>query len=112
MTALDKNGLTVIMSPSKGSGCLNIVMTASNKSLNTLDQFLFQVGYWNNSGGDILRTIEVLIVGIPELLSPKSFKNSLFEKYCHDSDFITTSFSAVAHEKQMTVIDVVKRRIF
>lgn len=43
MTALDKNGLTVIMTPRKGNGCLNIVMTASNSSLNTLDQFLFQV---------------------------------------------------------------------
>lgn len=43
MTALDKNGLTVIMTPRKGNGCLNIVMTASNNSLNTLDQFLFQV---------------------------------------------------------------------
>lgn len=43
MTALDKNGLTVIMTPRKGNGCLNIVMTASNNSLNTLDQFMFQV---------------------------------------------------------------------
>lgn len=45
MTALDKNGLTVVMSPRKGNGCLHIVMTATNNSLNTLDQFLFQVHY-------------------------------------------------------------------
>lgn len=43
MTALDKAGLTVVMSPRKANGCLTIVMTASNNSLNTLDQFLFQV---------------------------------------------------------------------
>lgn len=44
MTALDKNGLTVLMTPRKGNnGCLTIVMTATNSSLNTLDQFLFQV---------------------------------------------------------------------
>lgn len=43
MTALDKNGLTVVMSPRKANGCLTIVMTASNNSLNALDQFLFQV---------------------------------------------------------------------
>lgn len=50
MTALDKNGLTVVMSPRKGNGCLNIVMTASNNSLNMLDQFLFQVRRKRNVG--------------------------------------------------------------
>lgn len=47
LTALDKNGLNVTLVPSKNGdgandGCLRIVMLATNNSLNTLEQYLFQ----------------------------------------------------------------------
>ncbi|GAB0093250.1 AP-1 complex subunit gamma [Sergentomyia squamirostris] len=42
MTALEKNGLSVVLAPRKTSGCLHVIMTATNTSLNTLEQFLFQ----------------------------------------------------------------------
>lgn len=48
LTALDKNGLNVILVPQKNngiavtSGCLRVIMTATNNSLNTLEQYLFQ----------------------------------------------------------------------
>lgn len=70
MTALDKNGLTVIMSPRKGNGCLNIVMTASNNSLNSLDQFLFQV----RDGQRITRSIFLINFLNFQAAVPKSFQ--------------------------------------
>lgn len=42
VTALDKNGILVQLVPTKGSGCLQIFMTTTNSSLNTIEQFLFQ----------------------------------------------------------------------
>lgn len=46
LTALDKNGLNVILVPQKNTGgnngCLRVIMTATNNSLNTLEQYLFQ----------------------------------------------------------------------
>ncbi|XP_055712406.1 AP-1 complex subunit gamma-1 isoform X4 [Phlebotomus papatasi] len=42
LTALEKNGLSVVLQPRKASGCLHVIMTATNSSLNTLEQFLFQ----------------------------------------------------------------------
>lgn len=48
ITALDKNGLNVTLVPNKitgdgtNSGCVRIVMMATNNSLNTLEQYLFQ----------------------------------------------------------------------
>uniref|UniRef100_A0A336M762 AP-1 complex subunit gamma n=1 Tax=Culicoides sonorensis TaxID=179676 RepID=A0A336M762_CULSO len=43
ITAFNKNGIVVDLLPRKGSECLTIVMTATNSSLNTLEQYLFQV---------------------------------------------------------------------
>lgn len=43
LVALDKNGIFCQMSPQRGQGCLQIFMTATNNSLNTVEQFLFQV---------------------------------------------------------------------
>lgn len=42
LTALDKNGINVILVPQKSSGCLQVMMTATNSSLSTVEQFLFQ----------------------------------------------------------------------
>lgn len=47
LTALDKNGLNVILVPQKnvggdGNGCLRVIMSATNNSINTLEQYLFQ----------------------------------------------------------------------
>ncbi|XP_055681469.1 AP-1 complex subunit gamma-1 isoform X3 [Lutzomyia longipalpis] len=42
LTALEKNGLSVVLAPRKASGCLHVIMTATNSSLNTVEQFLFQ----------------------------------------------------------------------
>lgn len=42
LTALDKNGVFVQLSPQRGNGCLQVIMTATNNSLNNLEQFLFQ----------------------------------------------------------------------
>lgn len=48
LTALDKNGLNVILVPQKNVGdglsgsCLRVIMSATNNSLNTLEQYLFQ----------------------------------------------------------------------
>lgn len=48
LTALDKNGLNVILVPQKNasdgtnSGCLRVIMSATNNSMNTLEQYLFQ----------------------------------------------------------------------
>lgn len=44
ITALDKNGLNITLVPKKsvGDGCLQVVMQATNNSLNTLEQYLFQ----------------------------------------------------------------------
>lgn len=47
LTALDKNGLNVILVPQKnvsgdGNGCLRVIMSATNNSKNTLEQYLFQ----------------------------------------------------------------------
>ncbi|XP_063707447.1 AP-1 complex subunit gamma-1 isoform X3 [Culicoides brevitarsis] len=43
ITAFNKNGILVDLLPRKGADCLTIVMTATNSSLNTLEQYLFQV---------------------------------------------------------------------
>lgn len=42
LTALDKNGINVVLVPQKSSGCLQVMMTATNSSLSTVEQFLFQ----------------------------------------------------------------------
>lgn len=42
LTALDKNGISVVLVPQKVGGCLQVSMTATNSSLTQLDQFLFQ----------------------------------------------------------------------
>lgn len=42
LTALDKNGINVILVPQRTSGCLQVMMTATNNSLTTVEQFLFQ----------------------------------------------------------------------
>lgn len=42
LTALDKNGLLVQLLAKYSGGCLQIVMTAVNNSLSTLEQYLFQ----------------------------------------------------------------------
>uniref|UniRef100_A0A1L8DVQ8 AP-1 complex subunit gamma n=1 Tax=Nyssomyia neivai TaxID=330878 RepID=A0A1L8DVQ8_9DIPT len=42
LTALEKNGLSVVLAPRKANGCLHVIMTATNSSLNTVEQFLFQ----------------------------------------------------------------------
>lgn len=42
LTALDKNGISVVLVPQKVAGCLQVLITATNSSLNSLDQFLFQ----------------------------------------------------------------------
>lgn len=42
LTALDKNGISVVLVPQKIAGCLQVLMTATNSSLTTLEQFLFQ----------------------------------------------------------------------
>lgn len=47
LTALDKNGLNVILVPQKnvggdGNGCLRVIMSATNNTMNTLEQYLFQ----------------------------------------------------------------------
>ncbi|XP_059618956.1 AP-1 complex subunit gamma-1 isoform X2 [Phlebotomus argentipes] len=42
LTALEKNGLSVVLAPRNASGCLHVIMTATNTSLNTMEQFLFQ----------------------------------------------------------------------
>lgn len=42
LTALDKNGLGVFLLPSKSNGFLQIMMTATNNSATSLEQFLFQ----------------------------------------------------------------------
>lgn len=43
LTALDKNGLSIILVPQKmAGGCLQVLMTATNSSLQTIEQFLFQ----------------------------------------------------------------------
>lgn len=49
LTALDKNGLNVILVPQKnvgdaitGNKCLRVIMSATNNSNNTLEQYLFQ----------------------------------------------------------------------
>lgn len=44
ITALDKNGLNITLVPSKsvGDGCCRVIMLATNNSLNTLEQYLFQ----------------------------------------------------------------------
>lgn len=43
LTALDKNGLSIILVPQKiVGGCLQVLMTATNSSLQTIEQFLFQ----------------------------------------------------------------------
>lgn len=48
ITALDKNGLNVTLVPNKiagdgtNSGCVRVVMIATNNSLNTLEQYLVQ----------------------------------------------------------------------
>ncbi|KAJ6638465.1 AP-1 complex subunit gamma-1, partial [Pseudolycoriella hygida] len=42
LTALDKNGISVVLVPQKVVGCLQVLMTATNSSLATLEQFLFQ----------------------------------------------------------------------
>ena len=42
LTALDKNGINVILVPQKIAGCLQVLMTATNNSLATVEQFLFQ----------------------------------------------------------------------
>lgn len=48
LVALDKNGIFCQMSPQRGQGCLQIFMTATNNSLNTVEQFLFQVIFIKN----------------------------------------------------------------
>lgn len=42
LTALDKNGISVVLVPQRIAGCLQVIMTATNSSLTTLEQFLFQ----------------------------------------------------------------------
>ncbi|XP_037028092.1 AP-1 complex subunit gamma-1 isoform X4 [Bradysia coprophila] len=42
LTALDQNGISVVLVPQKIAGCLQVLMTATNSSLTTLEQFLFQ----------------------------------------------------------------------
>lgn len=44
ITALDKNGLNITLVPNKNvsDGCLRVIMLATNNSLNTLEQYLFQ----------------------------------------------------------------------
>ncbi|XP_058453216.1 AP-1 complex subunit gamma-1 isoform X2 [Malaya genurostris] len=42
LTALDKNGLLVQLLAKQSGGCLQIIMTAVNNSLTTLEQYLFQ----------------------------------------------------------------------
>ncbi|XP_065076790.1 AP-1 complex subunit gamma-1 isoform X2 [Ochlerotatus camptorhynchus] len=42
LTALDKNGLLVQLLAKNSGGCLQIMMTAVNNSLTTLEQYLFQ----------------------------------------------------------------------
>lgn len=43
LIALDKNGLSIILVPQKiAGGCLQVLMTATNNSLQTIEQFLFQ----------------------------------------------------------------------
>lgn len=42
LTALDKNGLLVQLVAKNSGGCLQIIMTAVNNSLTTLEQYLFQ----------------------------------------------------------------------
>lgn len=42
LTALDKNGISVVLVPQKIAGCLQVLMTATNSSLTPLEQFLFQ----------------------------------------------------------------------
>lgn len=44
LTALDKNGILVQLAAVKvDNGSLQIVMTATNNSMDTLEQYLFQV---------------------------------------------------------------------
>jgi hypothetical protein len=43
MVALDKNGVLVELLPKKGPGYLQILMVAKNNTLETLEQYLFQV---------------------------------------------------------------------
>lgn len=43
LIALDKNGLLVELAPTNSQGCLQVIMTATNNSLNSVEQFLFQV---------------------------------------------------------------------
>lgn len=43
MTALDKAGVNVVLVSKKVTGCLQIMMTTTNSSMSTLEQYLFQV---------------------------------------------------------------------
>lgn len=42
LVALDKNGINVTLVPQKNFGCLQVLMTATNASPDTVEQFLFQ----------------------------------------------------------------------
>lgn len=50
LTALDKNGLLVQLLAKNSGGCLQIMMTAVNNSLTTLEQYLFQVKFTVDMG--------------------------------------------------------------
>lgn len=43
MIAFDKNGILVELQPKKGSDALHVLMTATNSSMSTLEQYVFQV---------------------------------------------------------------------
>jgi hypothetical protein len=43
LVALDKNGIVVELMPKKGPGYLQVLMVAKNNTLETLEQYLFQV---------------------------------------------------------------------
>uniref|UniRef100_A0A0K8TMB2 AP-1 complex subunit gamma n=1 Tax=Tabanus bromius TaxID=304241 RepID=A0A0K8TMB2_TABBR len=42
ITAWDKNGILIHLTPAKGSGCLQVFMSTTNNTLSTIEQFLFQ----------------------------------------------------------------------
>lgn len=43
IVAFDKNGLVVELQPTKGTDSLHVKMTATNKSIMSIEQYLFQV---------------------------------------------------------------------
>lgn len=94
LTALDKNGLNVILVPQKnvggdGNGCLRVIMSATNNSMNTLEQYLFQAAVPKSftlqmlspsgsvlpPGGTI--TQEMRLTNSAKVHSPKTEKSSV-----------------------------------